>query len=121
MPPRRSARLAARATDVGPRDALTVLPLALPHALATRIWKSLPCDVRMRCREVARGWRDALAEPRRGVDLDLTAASGVVARVTPALLLAAAARAGGCLERLSLTYDRELQAALMVMVTMMSL
>ena len=115
MPPRRSTSLAARVAHL-PRDALTVLPLALPHVLATRIWGALPCDVRLRCREVCPAWRDALAEPRLWTELNLTATSGVVARVTPALLRAAAARAGGQLERLFVTYDDELQAALLAVV-----
>ena len=112
MPPRDSANLVAVA-DEEPRDALTVLPLALPLPLSQRIWVSLPCDVRLRCREVARGWRDALAEPRLWTELDLTATSGVVARVTAALLQAAAARAGGQLERLSVAFDWKLRDALL--------
>ena len=115
MPSRDSANVVA-AADEAPRDALTVLPLALPHALATRIWGALPCDVRLRCREVCPAWRNALAEPRLWSKVGLTATSGVVARLTPALLRAAAARAGGQLERLSVTYDRELQAALLAVV-----
>ena len=59
----RSANLGA-ADDEKPRDTLTVLPLALPTPLALRIWGAVPCDARLRCREVARGWHDALAEPR---------------------------------------------------------
>ena len=99
------------------RDALTVLPLALPLLLALRIWGSLPADVRMRCREVCPAWRDALAEPRVWATVDLTATSGVVARVTPALLRAVAARASGQLERLFVTYGRELQPALLAAVS----
>ena len=111
MPSRDSANVVATA-DEAPRDALTVLPLALPLPLATRIWGSLPCDVRLRCREVCPAWRDALAESRAWSEVDLTATSGVVARITPALLRAAVARAGGRLERLFVTYDQELQAVL---------
>ena len=108
MPPRRSSRLLT-AVEGDPHNR-TVLPLALPHALGARIWAALPCDARLRCRQVCRGWRHALAEPRLWTEIDLTATSGVVARVTPALLLAATARAGGRLERLSLTYAAELHA-----------
>ena len=97
-----------------PRDALTVLPLALPLPLARRIWGALPCDVRLRCREVCPAWRDALAEPPLWTELNLT--SGVAARVTPALLLAAAARAGGRLERLCVTYNHGLHSALLAVV-----
>ena len=112
MPPRDGASLVA-AEDGAPRDALTVLPLALPLPLTTRIWGALPYDVRLRCREVCPAWRDALAEPRAWTELDFTAACGFAARVTPALLRAATARAGGRLERLYVPYDRELQPALL--------
>ena len=102
MPPRCNATPGA-AADTAPRDALTVLPLVLPRPLATRIWGVLPCDVRLRCREVCPAWRDALAEPRLWTELDLTKKSGAVVCLTPALLRAAAARAGGRLERLFVT------------------
>ena len=109
----RSATPSADA-DETPRDALTVLPLALPHTLTLRIWGALPCDVRLRCREVCPAWRDALAEPRLWSEVDLTETSGIVARVTPALLRAAAARAGGRLERLFVTHEHQLlQASLL--------
>ena len=119
MPPRRSdtpgaGAAAAADADGEPRvDALTVLPLALPRALMLRIWGSLPADVRMRCREVCPAWRGALNEPRLWTELDLTRASGVVARVTPALLLAAATRAGGRLEQLCMTETPLLRTALL--------
>ena len=107
----------AAATSAPPvqeaRDALTVLPLALPQALARRIWGALPCDARLRCREVCPAWRDALAEPRLWSEVDLTANSGVTSRVTPALLRAAAARADGQLERLFVTYDWRLRELLL--------
>ena len=112
MPPNDSANLVAVA-DEEPRDALAALPLSLPLPLSQRVWGLLPCEMRLRCREVCPAWRDALAEPRLWTELDFTAAGGV----TPALLLAAAARASGQLERLSLTYTCELQAALQTVVT----
>ena len=87
-------------------DALTTARLrALPDALALRICSVLPCDVRLRCREVCRAWRDALGDARLWTVLDLSVSSGVVARVTPALLRAAAARASGRMERLLLRLD----------------
>ena len=105
------------------RDALTVLPLALPQLLALRFWGSLPCDVRLRCREVCRAWCDALADARAWTTLDVSRTSGVVARVTPALLLAVAARARGQLERLYLnplfeveTRDKELHTACLTLL-----
>ena len=108
------------AADAAPRDALTVLPLALPPPLALRVWGALPCDLRLRCREVCPAWRDALADACLWTELDLTATSGVTARITPVLLLAAAARAGGRLERLFVTYtgenhQRALQPALLAL------
>ena len=104
------------AAEDEPCDALTVLPLALPHALALRIWVALPADVRLRCREVCPAWRDALGEPRMWKELDLTPTSGVAARLSPALLLAAAARAGGQLERLLVTDSYGLEATLLAVV-----
>jgi hypothetical protein len=53
-------------------------------------------DTRLRCAEVCRGWRTAVAERSLWLRLDLSLASGVAARLlTEALLRAAAARAGG--------------------------
>ena len=104
------------ALDNAPRDALSVLLLALPLPLARHVWGLLPVDVRMRCREVCPAWRDALAEPRLWTELDVTSSSGVTARVTPALLLAAAARAGGRLERVRVKYDRPLEDTLLTVV-----
>ena len=112
MPPRPAAGVASE-----PRDALALLPLALPLPLALRIWRSLPCDVRLRCREVCRAWRNALAEPCLWTELDLTETSGVTARITPALLLAAEASAEGELECLSVTYNHRLYDALRTVVT----
>ena len=112
MPPRCSACPAAEASAEPRADALT----ALPHALTLRIWGALPPDARLRCREVCLAWRDALAEPRAWAELDLTAASGVAAAVTPALLRAAAARAGGHLERLAVTYGYALEAELLAVL-----
>jgi hypothetical protein len=106
MPPRRSARLAGGAQGA-PRDALNALPLALPHALATRIWLLVPVDQRMRCREVCPAWRDALEERSIWSILDIAPlGSGVTAVATDALLEAAAARAGGTLKMLRLIRQR---------------
>ena len=116
MPPRRSACLTVPAAPE-PQDARTALPLALPPSLARRVWGSLRPDVRMRCREVCPAWRDALAEPRLWTELDfITRAHGYV-QVTPALLLAAAARACGQLERLYVPYNIALQPALLAVLT----
>ena len=113
MPPRRP--LVATSRNKG-RDALTVLPLALPMPLALRIWGALPCDVLLRCRAVCRAWRDALAEPRLWLEVDLTTSSGIVARITPALLRAVAALARGQMKRLFVTHADMLDAALLGLV-----
>jgi hypothetical protein len=67
----------------------------LPHALFLLILALLPVDTRLRCAEVCRGWRAALAERSLWLRLALSPESGVARRVTDALLRAAAARAGG--------------------------
>ena len=113
MPPRRSS---SEATAAEPRAfAFPQLPLAL----VLHIFLLLPADVRLRCAEVSRGWRATVALPALWRRLDLSDTSGV-ARVTPALLHAAVARAGGALTVLDLsvgaTYilSRDLCAALRV-------
>jgi hypothetical protein len=79
---------------------------SLPLALALVIFFALlPVDQRMlRCAEVCRAWRDALAERSLWTLLDLSKASGGLARpATDALLRAAAARAGGQLQFLDVS------------------
>ena len=90
MPPRRVAELVPQP------------PFApLPCELAALIFKLLPVDTRLRCREVSRGWRDALEDFRLWEELDLSHASGVT--LTPALLCAASLRAHGRVHTLELT------------------
>jgi hypothetical protein len=69
----------------------------LPHAFFLFILALVPVDTRLRCAEVCRGWRAALAERSLWLRLALSPESGVVCRITDALLRAAAARAGGAL------------------------
>jgi hypothetical protein len=94
----------------------------LPEALTQNIMCRLPVDARMRCAEVCRSWRAALAPRQLWTALDLSASSGVRrggVHSTPrasALLLAASARAGGTLRTLdasgwSGTHDALLQLA----------
>jgi hypothetical protein len=98
MPPRRSARVAA----VAERDSSALSPL--PPALALAIFALLPVDARLRCREVCRGWRAVLRDRSLWLRLDLSKASGGLARcATDALLRAAAARAGGRLHFLDVS------------------
>ena len=73
----------------------------LPHELAALIFKLLPVDTRLRCREVSRGWRDALEDHTLWNALDVSRASGVV--FTLALLRAALLRAHGRVHTLDLT------------------
>jgi hypothetical protein len=96
MPPRRSARLAAAPFDT--RD----LFATLPHALVVALFALLPVDTRLRCAEVCRAWRATLTDTSLWLRLNLSAQSGV-ARITGALLHAAAARAAGQLATLDVT------------------
>jgi hypothetical protein len=98
MPPRHSARVAA----VAERES-SALP-ALPHALVLLIFALVPVDQRLRCAEMCRGWRAVLRERSLWLRLDLSAASGGLARpATDALLRAAAARADGQLHSLDVS------------------
>jgi hypothetical protein len=69
----------------------------LPHAFFLFILALLPVDTRLRCAEVCRGWRAALAERSLWLHLALSPESGVTHAITEPLLRAAAARAGGSL------------------------
>ncbi len=98
MPPRRSARVAA----VVERESSALPPLPLSLALA--VFALLPVDARLRCREVCRGWRAVLLERSLWLRLDLSKASGGLARpATEGLLRAAAARACGQLHALDVS------------------
>jgi len=80
---------------------------SLPPALLVGILAFVPVDTRLRCREVARAWRDALANRRAWARIDLSEAAGVQPeRVTYKLVEAAVARAGGELEALNLSSCR---------------
>ena len=73
----------------------------------------LPVDARLRAREVSRGWRALLNEPRFWLVLDFSSESGVVARFAHralrALLFAAGKRGRGHLHTLDLTGVRVLR------------
>jgi hypothetical protein len=67
---------------------------SLPTTLALVIFALLPVDQRMRCAEVCPSWRVMLRERSLWLRLDLSKASGALARpATEGLLRAAAARA----------------------------
>lgn len=80
---------------------------SLPTLLLLHILALVPVDTRLRCREVSRVWRDALADRRVWTRLDLSEAAGVQPeRITYKLVEAAVARAGGALEALNLSSCR---------------
>ena len=75
----------------------------LPLDFVALVLMRLPVDARLRAREVSRGWRALLNEPRFWLVLNFTRGSGVVARLTLALLFAAGERGRGHLHTLDLT------------------
>ena len=81
----------------------------LPLGPVLHILSLLPADQRLRCAEVCRGWRATAVLPALWRRLDLSASSGVAQPVSPALLRAAVARAGGALTAIDLTADAELE------------
>jgi hypothetical protein len=95
-------RRAAAAARAQPAAAAATL-LSLPALLRADILGSLPADARLLAAAVCRGWRAELAPQSLWRELDLSAGSGVARVVTPSLLLAAAARAGGNLRSLNLS------------------
>jgi len=99
MPPRRRARGA-------PQDPAAALPcriLELPLPVLHAVLSLLPVDARLRCAEVCRAWRAALADRALWTALDFSGC----AVLTDALLTAAAARAGGQLRSLTLRENCE--------------
>jgi hypothetical protein len=91
-----SAATAAPAGDLFPFA-------ALPPALALRVFAAVPADTRLRCAEVCTGWCALLAERSLWTRLDLSDTSGVTHWKSPALLRAAAAKAGGALTALDVS------------------
>ena len=75
----------------------------LPWDFVALVFLRLPLDARLRAREVSRGWRALLNEPRFWTVLDFSPGSGVVAWVTRALLFAAGERGRGHLHTLDHT------------------
>ena len=71
-------------------------PAGLPAVALTLVLARLPVDTRLRCAEVCREWRAAVADPALWTRLAVSfPGSGVSVRHTPALLAALLARAGG--------------------------
>ena len=83
------------------------------EVVGEEILMRLPVDARLRAREVSRGWRALLNEPRFWLVLDFSSESGVVARFAHralrALLFAAGERGRGHLHTLDLTGVRALR------------
>jgi hypothetical protein len=78
--------------------------LSLPQCLVLEILARVPVDTRLRCSEVCRGWRDALADSRLWTTLNLrSSASSSLRGTADAVLRAAAARAGGALSSLDVS------------------
>jgi hypothetical protein len=97
--------MAAAGASAAAHAAAHVAGLAsLPRELVGRhIFGALPVDLRLRCREVCTSWRDTLSDVSIWQRLDLSVASGGLARPANELLLrAAVARAGGQLQALNL-------------------
>jgi hypothetical protein len=92
------------ALEVAAEEPAPLTVAALPNALLLEVLSRLPVDCRLRCREVCRAWRAALNERSLWRRLDLSPATGGLARVTSdGLLRAAAARAAGHLETLDVS------------------
>jgi hypothetical protein len=89
---------------------------SLPHVLLLHVFAALPADARLRCAEVCRGWRSALAERSLWTRLNLSTSSGVAHRVTDALLRAAAAKAVGALAALDVSGCEQLTHEAMLAV-----
>jgi hypothetical protein len=90
---------------------------SLPTALAHLVFALLPVDQRMRCAEVCPSWRVMLQERSLWLRLDLSEASGGLARpATNALLRAAAARAAGQLQSINVAECRGITHACLLAV-----
>jgi hypothetical protein len=98
------------AAAAGARERAPLQLSALPLSCLLLILARVPVDTRLRCAEVCRAWRAAVADPSvwRRVDLSL---QGGVFRVTEALLRAAVARARGSLQALDVPGRREISHA----------
>ena len=82
----------------------------LPWDFVALVFLRLPVDARLRAREVSRCWRALLNEPRFWTVLDFSPGSGVVARLTRALLFAAGERGRRHLHTLDVTGAKYLPA-----------
>ena len=99
MPPRRSSRLVVVQLDNFVVQDYVLDPRLVADVLAA-VFALVPVDSRLRCREVSRAWKAFLDQPWLWQSCSLTPASGLVAKPSCALLLAATARAQGQLREL---------------------
>ena len=94
--------------------ALTLAPETqfgeLPWDFVALFLLCLPVRTRLRAREVSRGWRALLNEPRFWLVLNFSRGSGVVTRVSPRLLFASGERGRGHVHTLDLTGTEGLSA-----------
>jgi F-box domain len=100
MPPRRSGRLAPPPPAVVQEYVLD--PRLVSDVLAA-VFALVPVDTRLRCREVSKAWRAFLDQPWLWQSVNLSPASGLVAKPTCALLRAATERAQGKLQVLDVS------------------
>ena len=75
--------------------ACEVFSVPLPPLAVEHIFRLLPADTRLRCREVSRAWRAFLEDRRLWAELNLNPFTSCIPRASAALLNAAAVRAGG--------------------------
>ena len=99
MPPRRSSRLAGAQPDDSVVQDYVLDPRLVADVLSA-VFALVPVDCRLRSREVSRAWKAFLDQPWLWQSCSLTAGSGLVAKPSCALLLAATARARGQLREL---------------------
>ena len=99
MPPRRSSRLAGAPPDNSVVQDYVLDPRLVADVVSA-VFALVPVDSRLRCREVSRAWKAFLDQPWLWQSCSLTPASGLVAKPSCALLLAATARAQGQLREL---------------------
>ena len=84
----------------------------LPWDFLALVFLRMPVDARLRAREVSRGWRALLNEPRFWLVLDFSQGSGVRRATTRALLFAAGERGRGHLHTLDVNgYEDDLLSA----------
>lgn len=98
-----------------PVDGTAVGIESLPTALLVEILALVPVKTRLRCREVARAWRDALAERRAWASIDFSDMQPE--RITKRLVEATVARAGGALDALNVFNCSDMLRSVVLSIT----